>query len=319
MANDLASHLAGPDHHGLAFHRSCSLCRRERALGDVSAQRPAARTAGAGLAVLALMTTPVASAAAAPRAPIAAPDQELEGVPDADDDAATEPDAVAVDPGGDDTVEADADAPGAVGDDGTGSVEDPSAPDSIDPDELRADSPATPGEVTGQIESPAPQATPAPPRTVPDSAPTRPGEGSWGSSTPPGSEPLVAADGHATHKTAGERGAATDSRASARARPETPPSVTDAPALRPMPATTGHQNRTSRSASARGRSHATHLSTHVVASGETLWSIAGEQLRAGASAADIATEVHRLWDLNATRIGTGSPDLIHPGQTLRLR
>lgn len=43
-------------------------------------------------------------------------------------------------------------------------------------------------------------------------------------------------------------------------------------------------------------------------------SLLGEQ----ANDAQVAAEVERLWQLNADRIGTGNPDLIYPGQELRL-
>jgi nucleoid-associated protein YgaU len=54
----------------------------------------------------------------------------------------------------------------------------------------------------------------------------------------------------------------------------------------------------------------------VVRTGETLWSIAGDALGPGASPSQIEALVHRLWALNAARIGSGDPDLIRPGQTL---
>lgn len=47
--------------------------------------------------------------------------------------------------------------------------------------------------------------------------------------------------------------------------------------------------------------------------------IAERRLAAGASDAQIAREVNRLWELNDTEtIRTGNPDLIFPGQELRL-
>jgi nucleoid-associated protein YgaU len=55
-----------------------------------------------------------------------------------------------------------------------------------------------------------------------------------------------------------------------------------------------------------------------VQAGESLWLIAERQLDSDASDADVAGEVERLWDRNAERIGTGNPDLIYPGQELRL-
>jgi hypothetical protein len=59
--------------------------------------------------------------------------------------------------------------------------------------------------------------------------------------------------------------------------------------------------------------------THQVAAGECLWDIAAAYLSSGASNAEIAAEVHRLWRMNAMRIGTGDPDLVMVGTTLRLR
>lgn len=58
--------------------------------------------------------------------------------------------------------------------------------------------------------------------------------------------------------------------------------------------------------------------THTVRDGESLWLIAERRLGAGASDAAVAGEVERLWALNADAIGTGSPNLIHPGQELRV-
>jgi hypothetical protein len=58
---------------------------------------------------------------------------------------------------------------------------------------------------------------------------------------------------------------------------------------------------------------------HVVAPGDSLWSIAKRLLGSDASPARIAREVHRLWSLNSDRIGTGDPDLLMIGTRLRLR
>ena len=60
-------------------------------------------------------------------------------------------------------------------------------------------------------------------------------------------------------------------------------------------------------------------STHTVRAGDSLWGIASARLGPGASAAQIAREVQRLWDLNARAIGTGDPDLLGVGVRLRLR
>jgi hypothetical protein len=53
--------------------------------------------------------------------------------------------------------------------------------------------------------------------------------------------------------------------------------------------------------------------------GESLWAIATDVLGGDASIAGVAREVHRLWDLNRDRIGTGDPDLLMIGTTLELR
>ena len=58
---------------------------------------------------------------------------------------------------------------------------------------------------------------------------------------------------------------------------------------------------------------------HVVRPGESLWSIASDFLGDGASVAQVAREVSRLWELNEDRIATGSPDLLYAGTRLRLR
>jgi nucleoid-associated protein YgaU len=58
---------------------------------------------------------------------------------------------------------------------------------------------------------------------------------------------------------------------------------------------------------------------HIVKPGESLWSIARQLLGRSASAAQIAREVDRLWELNKDRIGTGNRDLLMVGTKLRLR
>jgi hypothetical protein len=58
--------------------------------------------------------------------------------------------------------------------------------------------------------------------------------------------------------------------------------------------------------------------SHVVVGGECLWSIATALLPPGASATEIAEEVHRLWQLNSARIGTGDPNMLPVGIDLLL-
>jgi hypothetical protein len=59
--------------------------------------------------------------------------------------------------------------------------------------------------------------------------------------------------------------------------------------------------------------------SYVVRPGDCLSHIAAALLSSGADTAAIEGEVARLWNLNADRIGTGDPNLIYAGTTLRLR
>ena len=56
----------------------------------------------------------------------------------------------------------------------------------------------------------------------------------------------------------------------------------------------------------------------TVRSGDTLWGIAREHLGADATETEVYREVQRLWRVNGVQIGTGNPDLIFPGQRIRL-
>jgi nucleoid-associated protein YgaU len=58
--------------------------------------------------------------------------------------------------------------------------------------------------------------------------------------------------------------------------------------------------------------------SYRVRPGDSLWRIAARHLGPDATVATTAREVARLWTLNRERIGTGDPDLIYPGQLLRL-
>jgi nucleoid-associated protein YgaU len=59
--------------------------------------------------------------------------------------------------------------------------------------------------------------------------------------------------------------------------------------------------------------------TYVVEPGQSLWVIAQGLVGEPENIAQVAFKVGRLWELNASRIGSGNPDLIFPGLKLRLR
>jgi hypothetical protein len=56
----------------------------------------------------------------------------------------------------------------------------------------------------------------------------------------------------------------------------------------------------------------------VVRSGDSLWSIARGLVGAAASNEEIQSKLSAVWDMNKTRIRTGDPNLIFPGQRLML-
>jgi nucleoid-associated protein YgaU len=80
-------------------------------------------------------------------------------------------------------------------------------------------------------------------------------------------------------------------------------------------ATASRSDRTARRAE---REEAEQPATYRVRPGDSLWRIAGRHLGSDATVTATAQEVTRLWELNRQRIGTGNPDLIFPGQTLRM-
>lgn len=84
----------------------------------------------------------------------------------------------------------------------------------------------------------------------------------------------------------------------------------------PRPVTSPEVAPDSAEALSRGKNSA---ATYTVRAGDSLWSIASARLGPGATAARVAREVQRLWDLNERAIGTGDPSLLGVGVPLRLR
>lgn len=219
------------------------------------------------------------------------------------------------DPGGEDTtlegLPAVAGAPGGDAED-TGEGEPVEAEPELDteaPPPSAEPAGALP-EAVGTDEEPAPPQAPleTPAETEPESTSAPDYEtASPPPSTPVENQPLVAPPAPPQ----GEPEASEEAVPAvvATAPPPAPPSSEQPSAPRPV-ATTVDRDGGGRSIAGR--------ESHTVRPGECLWSIAEALLPAGAGNAAIAQEVRRLWQLNASRIGTGDPDMLPVGVVLRL-
>ncbi|HYI35745.1 MAG TPA: LysM peptidoglycan-binding domain-containing protein [Thermoleophilaceae bacterium] len=210
------------------------------------------------------------------------------------------------------------------GQDDTGDTEDENSPpllapgDTSDPNE--GENEAGPVEVEPQNApgEPQPQAvTPVPPPTAPAPPPAVPAPPTQHSpsQTVPAAKPAPA-----PHKRVAPVRRKPEK--PARAKPREPearsvPVAGARPAQVPEP--TRAPSRTAEQPSTPVLVPAASSEAYTVRAGDTLWSIAADQLGEGASAAQIARHVQRLWDLNARAIGTGDPSLLHVGVRLRLR
>jgi hypothetical protein len=179
--------------------------------------------------------------------------------------------------------------------------------------------PPEPEAVVPVEEAPTPVTEPLPPAEAPSygvsaepptyqpspSAPPRAGEPVVQNETIAGPTPR-------SPKPAEKSSGPTRSAASVVTEPEPAPEVPAAPEVPPSPPAVVPAAAHDREGSLTGRK------THLVAAGECLWTIAAAYLPAGASNSEIAAVVHRLWRLNAARIGTGDPDALPVGVKLRL-
>jgi LysM domain len=301
----LTAHLRQAGSHGrLPFHPGCPACRSERLHGALLAQPVVSSRTRAGLAAAVLAAS---AGSIGPSLAFAAPevDQEEEGQagPEMGGDELSAP---GFDPGGPVTQlgpdrnqrpapEIDGSPPGSGGP-GDGEVDPPAppvAPEATAPDESQG---------TGEGASP-PEAFPQPP---PPPGVDEPDERGHVGEPAEESEPQAEAP---------ERD---DARRGRGRRPtsnkQPTKSVGDPPASAASGADSPHIGYSS---SARG-GDAAPTGVHVVQGGDTLWSIARGLLGPSATNAEIAREVELLWRLNWEVIGTGDPDLILPGQHLRL-
>jgi hypothetical protein len=229
----------------------------------------------------------------------------LAGESDSEGEGTVPPIEVPVDPGFDPGGEEEAleEAPAAGGDEEGGAVE-------AEP-EVDVEAPPA-GEVTSaateappdETASAAPAATLEPAPAAPEPAQQQAPEAK--TSEPVANQSIVAPK----QRPAGEQAASSGATAG-EAAPASESSEEEAPsAPAPQPAATPPAD------------HGRHLGgkdSYVVQSGDCLWHIAAALLPGGASDAEIAGEVARLWALNEDSIGTGDPSLIYAGTTLRLR
>lgn len=287
---ELARHLTEDGSHAaLPFHPACPACREERLAGRLApVPVVSARTrAGLAAAVLAASASAPAGALATTPPPGVEGDQETEG---SADPGAQGPVGTELPPGHlatpvTPTIEEPGSQAGPEHDDGGLEAETPTGPDPVEPE--------------GSEEEAAVPAAPTPPAAP--HAPT--------AVAPPAMEEPPARKGKRApaKRAAGTRRA--DSPAPVPAQPA-PVVVQEAAALVPAaqpvaaPAAAAPTN---------------DAELHVVQPGESLWTIARDLLGAGATTAEIAREVQRIWDLNAHAIGTGDPDLVIAGQKLQLR
>jgi hypothetical protein len=160
------------------------------------------------------------------------------------------------------------------------------------------------GKVVPEAEAPAPEEPPATTESGPAYEPVPPPAAPVENQTL--SAPSRAAGEPATEQQSSEFQTATSHSPSP---PEPGPSEEEPPATQPVAVPA---ERLDSGGSLAGRD------VHTVAPGECLWSIAAAMLPAGASNAEVAAEVRRLWNLNASRIGTGDPDLLMVGTKLVL-
>lgn len=230
----------------------------------------------------------------------------LAGESDSEGEGSAPPIEVPIDPGFDPGGEEEAleEAPAVGGDEETGAVEVEAEVDPEAPPVGEVTSAAT--EAPDETTSAAPAATPEPAPSAPEPEPIQQQAPEAKPSEPVANQSIVAPE----QRPAGEK-AASSAATAGEAAPASEPSEEEAPsAPAPQPAATPPAD------------HGRHLGgkdSYVVQSGDCLWHIAAALLPGGASDAEIAGEVARLWALNEDSIGTGDPSLIYAGTTLRLR
>ena len=293
--SSLSVHLRLPeDHSGLPFHPGCPVCRRERLAGSLEGDEIVSRRTQAALTVGLLAFSGIG----APAAVAAGPDEDMDG--SAEVVASPNPGEAELDEtttgwtdGGTAPSEDDPAALAPEAEDG--SME--AAPREAAEEALIEDAVEEPAAVE---QAPEPVAPAVPPAEVPTAVTEPPASGDVSVDTAERSE---------RDRSVKPTKPAVQPRVIAAPAPVVAPAATNAVTVRVAAGT--NQNTVARASS--------NARFHVVQRGESLWSIATDRLGDGVSVTQVSREVSRLWELNAERIGTGSPDLLYAGTRLRLR
>jgi hypothetical protein len=345
----LHRHLTDPGHDRLAFRADCPRCRT-RLHGRLDPRLLSPRGEAAAAAGLAAATTLLSSAAALADSQHPSPDARAPQTPPAvvvdPPGARAHVDAPTPQPRDDAPPPGPARTAPSPPADGTPPAEleptptdEPSAPARTEPPAPADPRPAAPAPAE---QTPAPTPIPAAPATSPPNEPAAARRDN-AHTPPPSWTPSRRANANidqAGDDAPSNRWPATQTPRSAPVAPATRPLAYDAraaeqpaspgePARHTGPATERARGRDRRPASAHEASPRTaepatagaasgEQSAHVVRPGECLWTIAERRLGPSATAAKVAALVDELWRLNAARIGTGDPNLIHAGQTLKL-
>jgi outer membrane biosynthesis protein TonB len=178
--------------------------------------------------------------------------------------------------------------------------------------EPEVDTEAPPSEEVTSAATEAPGEAPPQPVAVPEptsspSEPELPAPAQQAAAEPPSPEP-VANQSITAPKQVPARHSASSMSAPEGTAPPAEPAQREAPPPQPVAAISDGSGR-----------NLTGKDIYRVRPGDCLWAIAAELLPPSAGSAKIAQEVRRLWRLNASRIGTGDPNLLMVGTALRLR
>jgi hypothetical protein len=331
----LTAHLVNSDSHDrLPFHPGCPMCRQTRLTGAIPddglvSPRTQAVLAAGVLAVSA--TSPVTAAFAAEQ------DQQREGTAPVAQSGAPDPaNSPDFDPGGNATdlpqlapPVPQTQAPADPGSDDTAAVDQSPATNPDDPVVDSGDGVnATPAQPPAASQTGAPPVAPAtatPALPVTPTNETDPGSPiATGAPAPAAaaapSRPAPRAVRHARSHTRAVRTPHRQTKPVARTKSQAPllavvGAATPTAAPPPPMAQVAH----ARVTHVAGRLAKPGDRTHTVLAGESLWMIATDLLGRDASTAQVAREVHRLWQLNHDLIRTGDPDLLMVGTKLMLQ